>query len=62
VARDLDRLVVRIEHAKKDPGDEYQPFTDTQLLDLRVGVPAKLFEPPKGYTKVSSYEELTKKT
>jgi hypothetical protein len=62
VARDLDRLVVRIEHAKKDPRDEYQPFTDTQLLDLRVGAPAKLFEPPKGYTKVSSYEELAKRT
>jgi hypothetical protein len=60
VARDLDRLVVRIEHAKKDPTDEYQPFTDTQLLDVRVGAPEKLFEQPKGYTKVGSYEELAK--
>jgi hypothetical protein len=62
VARDLDRLVVRIEHAKKDAGDEYQPFTDTQLLDVRVGAPPTLFEPPKGYEKVSSYEELSKAT
>jgi hypothetical protein len=60
VARDLDRLVVRIEHAKKDTGDEYQPFTDTQLLDIQVGASPKLFEPPKGYTEVRSYEELAK--
>lgn len=60
VARDLDRLVVRIEHAKKDASDEYQPFTDTQLLDIRVGAPAKLFEPPKGFARVKSYEELAR--
>jgi hypothetical protein len=60
VARDLDRLVVRIEHAKKDARDEYQPFTDTQLLDIQVGASPKLFEPPKGYVKVSSYAELAK--
>ncbi len=61
VARDLERLVVRIEHAKRDPQDEYQPFTDTQLLDIRVGAPEKLFEPPKGFQPVSSYEELGRK-
>jgi hypothetical protein len=60
VARDLDRLVVRIEHAKKDTGDEYQPFTDIQLLDIQVGASPRLFEPPKGYVRVSSYEELAK--
>ena len=61
VARDLDRLVVRIEHAKTDTGDEYQPFTDTQLLDIKVGALEKLFDPPEGYTAVRSYEELTGK-
>jgi hypothetical protein len=60
VARDLDRLAVRIEHAKKDAGDEYQPFTDTQLLDIEVGAKEGLFEPPKGYTRVGSYEDLGK--
>lgn len=60
VARDLDRLAVRIEHSKKGPGGEYQPFTDTQLLDVQVGAPEKLFEPPKGYEKVDSYEKLSK--
>lgn len=60
VARDLDRLVVRIQHAKKDPNDEYQPFSDTQLLDIQVGASPKLFEPPKGDTPVRSYEELAK--
>lgn len=60
VARDLDRLVVRIQHEKKDQGDEYQPFTDTQLLDIKVGAAPGLFEPPKGYTAVPSYEDLTK--
>jgi len=58
VARDLDRLPVRIEHSKKDAGDEYQAFTDTQLLDVQVGASEKLFEPPKGYEKVDSYEKL----
>lgn len=60
VARDLDRLAVRIQHSKKDAGDEYQAFTDTQLLDVRVGASEKLFEPPKGYEKVDSYEKLSK--
>lgn len=58
VARDLERLVVRIEHAKKDSGDEFQPFTDTQLLDVKEGADEKLFEPPKDYAKVDSYEKL----
>lgn len=58
VARDLDRLVVRIQHAKKDASDEHQPFTDTQLLEIQVGAPPKLFEPPEGYETVTSYEAL----
>jgi len=60
VARDLERLVVRIEHSKKDTSDEHQPFTDSQLLDIRVGAPRKLFEAPGGYTRVRSFEELSK--
>ncbi len=60
VARDLERLVVRIEHTKKDPGDEYQPVTDTQLLNIRVGAPARLFEKPGGFAAVKTYEELTR--
>ncbi len=60
VARDLEGLVVRIEHLKKDPRDEYQPVTDTQLLDVRLGAPAKLFEKPDGFTVVKTYEELGK--
>ena len=59
-ARDLERLVVRIEHAKRDGEDEYQPFTDTQLLDVKAGADEKLFEPPKGYASVDSYEKLGK--
>jgi hypothetical protein len=60
VARDLDRLVVRIEHSKKDTNDEYQSVTDTQLLDIQVGASPKLFQPPKGYAPVGSYERLSK--
>jgi hypothetical protein len=60
VARDLDRLIVRIEHSRKDAGDEHQAFTDTQLLDVQVGAPEKSFEPPKEYAKVDSYEKLAK--
>ncbi len=61
VARDLQQLVVKIEHAKKEQGDEGQPFTSTELLDVRVGAPPDLFEKPKGYTEVRSYQELLKK-
>lgn len=58
VARDLERLVVRIEHAKKDPNDEYQGVTDTQLENVRLGAPPRLFEKPEGFTLVKTYEEL----
>ena len=57
-ARDLERLPVRIEHAKKDRSDEYQPFTSTELLDVRTGADPDLFEKPKGYAEVRSYEAL----
>ena len=60
VARDLDKLVVKIEHLKKDQGDEYQPFTTTELLDVRVGADPDLFEKPKGYRVVKTYEELNR--
>jgi hypothetical protein len=57
-ARDLERLPVRIEHEKKDKDSEFQPFTDTQLLDIRIGADDALFEKPKDYTAVSSYDQL----
>lgn len=57
-ARDLERLVVRIEHEKKDSKDEMQPFTSIELLDIRPGVKEDLFEKPQGYTAVGSYEAL----
>ena len=59
-ARDLERLVVRVEHEKKDSKDELQPFTVTELLDVRPGVRESLFEKPSGHTPVSSYEALAK--
>jgi len=57
-ARDLEGLVVRIEHQKRDQNNEYQPFARTELLDVRTGADEKLFEKPKGYTSVGSYAEL----
>jgi hypothetical protein len=59
-ARDLERLVVRIEHAKKDDKDEYQPFQSTELLDVRTGADEKLFEMPRGYSAVKTYDDLFK--
>jgi hypothetical protein len=59
-ARDLERLPVRIEHEKRDKGSEYQPFSDTQLLDVRVGADDELFEKPKGYRPAASYDDLKK--
>ena len=49
---------MKIEHAKKDQGDEYQPFTSIELLDVRPGADPDLFEKPKGYTSVQTYSEL----
>ncbi len=59
-ARDLDGLVVKIEHAKKDADDESQPFTTTELLDVRVGAAPSLFEKPKGFAEVKSYQDLAR--
>jgi len=61
VARDLERLAVKIEHAKKEQGDEGQPFTTTELLDVRVGAASDLFEKPTGYAEVKSYPDLLKR-
>jgi hypothetical protein len=60
VARDLERLAVKIEQMKKDQSDEYQPFTVTELLDVRTGANPKLFEKPEGYQAVKDYQELTR--
>jgi hypothetical protein len=59
-ARDLQRIVVRIEHSKKDSNGLLQPFANTELLDVRPGVRASLFEKPTGYVTVSSYEALAR--
>ena len=59
-ARDLERLPVRVEHEKKDAAYQWQSVSDTQLLDVRIGADADLFEKPKGYTPVKSYSELAK--
>jgi hypothetical protein len=60
VARDLERLVVRVEHEKKDEKDEMQPFANIELLDVRPGVKESVFEKPAGYTAVATYEALGK--
>jgi hypothetical protein len=60
VARDLEGLAVKIEHAKKDQSDEYQPFATIELLDVRPGADPDLFEKPKGYTQVKTYQDLLK--
>ena len=57
-ARDLERTVVRVEHSKKDANGLLQPYANTELLDVRPGVKASMFEKPTGYTTVSSYEAL----
>ncbi len=59
-ARDFEGLPVKIEHQKKDPNSEYQPFAETQLLDVRIGADEKLFEKPKRYKQVAAYTELGK--
>lgn len=59
-ARDLERLVVRVEHSKKNADGLLQPFANTELLDVRPGVRMSQFEKPTGYTAVSSYEALAR--
>jgi hypothetical protein len=61
-ARDLERIPVRLLHTKKAGEDEYQPVSDVQLVNVRVGADPDLFEKPKGYTPVKSYEELRAKS
>ena len=61
-ARDLERLPIRLVHAKKTGEDEYQPVSDVQLVNVRPGADADLFEKPKGYAPVKSYEELRGKS
>ncbi len=60
-ARDLERLPVRLEHDRRDASNLFQPLSDTQLLDVRIGADEDLFEKPKGYKSVGSYEELAAK-
>ncbi len=59
VARDLERLPVKVEHEKKKD-EELAPFKVVELLDVRIGADTELFEKPKGYTVVKSYQELGK--
>lgn len=59
VARDLGRLPVKVEHEKKKD-EELAPFKVVELLDVRIGADQELFEEPKGYTVVKSYQELGK--
>ena len=59
-ARDLERLPVRVEHEKKNAGNEWVTVSDTQLLDVRIGADPDLFAKPKGYSSVKSYSELAK--
>lgn len=57
-ARDLERLPIRVEHLKKKSDDEFQSFLDVQLTEIRVGADEDLFQKPKGFKPVASYEEL----
>lgn len=58
-ARDLERLPVKLEHEKRTQ-DGYEPFKVVELLDIRIGADPDLFEKPKGYRPVRSYQELQK--
>ena len=59
-ARDFERLPVRLEHEKKGDDGLFKIVSDVQLLDVRIGADEKLFEKPKGYTRVQSYADLAK--
>jgi hypothetical protein len=59
VARDLERIPVRVEHEKKKD-EELAPFKVVELLDIRIGADPELFEKPKGYVVVKSYQDLGK--
>lgn len=58
VARDYESLPIRIERRRIHSGEEDAPKSDFRLTDIRVGADKELFEKPKGYTTVASYEEL----
>ncbi len=55
VARDYEGLPIRIERrGKRDEGDA----SDVRLTDIRMSAAKELFEKPKGYAPVASYQEL----
>ena len=58
VARDFERLPVRIEQQRRKAEEEYEPALDVRLVDIKVGADPDLFQKPKGYKPVASYEEL----
>jgi hypothetical protein len=60
VARDYEGLAIRIERRRKHSEGEGPAASDVRLTDIRVGAEKELFEKPKGYTPVASYQELRK--
>ena len=58
VARDYQGLPIRIERRRKHSEGEERASSDVRLADIRVGAANELFEKPKGYTPVASYQEL----
>ncbi|MEP6800459.1 MAG: hypothetical protein ABJC07_00875 [Acidobacteriota bacterium] len=57
-ARDYERLPVRVEHQRRKGEEEYEPGLDVRLVDIQVGADPDLFQKPKGYRPVASYEDL----
>jgi hypothetical protein len=58
VARDLERLPIRVEHSKKRGEEDFVPFLEVRLDDVRTGAEESLFQKPKGMKPVASYDEL----
>jgi len=56
-ARDLERLPVKLEHMRRKDG-ELAPVRIVELLDVRAGADRDLFEKPKGFRTVGTFQEL----
>ncbi|MGH9443300.1 MAG: hypothetical protein ACRD16_13615 [Thermoanaerobaculia bacterium] len=59
VAKDLDRLLVRIQWQRVEAG-EFKNVKTEELLGVRPGADESLFRAPEGFRRASSREDLRK--
>ena len=57
VAKDLDRLVVRMQWQRQEAGEQ-KDLRMEELVGVRPGAEESLFRVPEGYRRAASREEM----